>query len=1054
MKKLFSYFVKNHKLAFLIGFLLLFLGLSGINTVRRETRPPVDFASASIVTIYPGSSPQEIEEGITDRIEERLRGIEGIKDVSSTSEAGQSKIVVRVDMDDYDSQRVLDDIQRELQRVQRLPEDLPDPPIFTHFNAAEIPILKLALSGSNERRKRDQLVRFLQDELEDVPGVATVQLSGFREREFQVLLDSKKMDRLHVGISEVVEAVKRRTQNIPAGYLKQPGDQRLVRVTGQIDSTDELQDIVVRSNFSGQNIRIKDIAKVEDGMEDADILVRVNGHASTTLVVTKTAESDTIQVNQMLLKKMRDFEARLPAGYSIVVYDDESERIGNRLEIVVDNALFGLVLVLIILFIFLPGSLGLAASLSLPLAVMGTIGLMPLLGVNFNNITLLAFVIALGMLVDNAVVISENYARLRFEGLSRNDAAIKAVHQFWLPIVATVATTVIAFLPMLVTSGIMGQFIRWIPIMVSVALSVSLFEAFFLLPSRLKFTVKSLHRYKKTDSEGSTTWFDRWRIQFESFMRFCIKKRYWVTLAISLLMISSAVVSIVGNRFELFPSEHVEYYNAKYETSITNTLEETDIAAAQFSQRVIDALGSDVVKYVISNTGASQFGFRDPQAKRGSYVGMLTIAIPMEVAQNTNTKEMLEKLRSIPVEPFEKLTFSQSRNGPAVGTPLDITLRAKDYNLLKKVVEEVKGKIEKIEGVVDLQDDMVSGGKELRIEPKHDILARLNLDTQTVGLALRSALQGSVPTELTQDGDVFKLRIRYGDRDRATVAALNRTKIMEKTQKLIPLSSLVKIHAEEGPNVRKHYNFKRSVSITADVVPEQITSLALNQKAQKIIEAALVSAPGVSVTFGGEQESTRESTQSLKTAMVIAVFGIFAVLVFLFGEFLTSFLVISCIPLGLVGVGWAFFLHQRPLSFLAMIGVVGLAGVVVNSAIVLVSFIKDLQKEGRSEFKEILAIASAHRLRAVMVTSLTTIGGLFPTAYGIGGYDPILVPMTLALAWGLVSGTLLTLIWVPCGYAIINDLTQVPIYIHNRFASKRKKQSHSTHQTKGVTDVL
>ncbi|MCB0421139.1 MAG: efflux RND transporter permease subunit, partial [Bdellovibrionales bacterium] len=628
MKSVFHYFIKNYKLTLLVSVLFLFLGLSGIRSIKRETRPPVDFASASIITVYPGSSPQEIEEGVTDRIEERLRGIEGVKDVTSTSEAGRSQIVIRIDMDHYDSQEVLDEIQREIQRVTQLPEDLPDPPLFTHYNAAEIPILKFAVSGSNENRKRDRLVRDLQDELEDVSGVSAVQLSGFREREFQVLLDSQKMDHYYVGIQEVVDAVKTRTQNIPAGYLKQPGDQRLVRVTGQIKSVDELADIIVRSNFSGQSIRIKDIAQVNDGMEDPTIYVRVNSLPSTTLVVTKTAEADTIRVNESLLKTIETFKKKLPEGYSITIYDNESDRIANRLEIVLDNALFGLALVLVILFLFLPGYLGAVAALSLPLSILGTVGMMPILGVNFNNITLLAFVIALGMLVDNAVVISENYARLRFEGLERGPAALKAVHQFWLPIVATVATTVIAFLPMLVTSGIMGQFIKWIPIMVSVALAVSLFEAFIMLPARLQFTVRQLNTFEHKSGKTHTGWFDVWKNKFEDFMRFCVRRRYLVTFTITAAIVSSGVVSAVGNRFELFPSEHTEYYNAKFEMPISSTLEQTDEASAILSDRIMKTIGSDIISYIITNTGSSQFGFRDPQAKTGSYVGMLTIAVP------------------------------------------------------------------------------------------------------------------------------------------------------------------------------------------------------------------------------------------------------------------------------------------------------------------------------------------------------------------------------------------------------------------------------------------
>lgn len=1022
MKPFFHFFVAKHKLSFLLAFFFVFLGLAGFKSLKRETRPPVDFARARITTVYSGASPAEIEEQITNKIEEEIRSVRGLKKVTSVSQPGLSSISVTIDMDNVETKEVVDELQRSLQKTRGLPSDLLENPSFFYMNAKEIPIIELALVGSNTARKRDLLADELKNIIEDDPGVAEVRLSGFRKREFQILLKPDAMTRYHVGIKEVLSAVRRQTKDIPAGYIRTPGDQRLVRVTGKVREAKDLGNIVVRANFSGQMIRIRDIAQVKDHNEDPSTLVRVNGDPATLIIVSKKEQADTIKTVTRIQKRIKEFEERLGTDYKLITYDNESKRIAKRLQIVIDNALLGLVLVLFILLYFLPGYLGLVAAISLPLSILGTVGLMPLLGVNFNNITMLALVIAIGMLVDNSVVISENYARIRLEGVDRVNAALKASHQFWLPLTATVATTIVAFLPMLVTKGVMGEFIKWIPIMVTIALSMSIIEAFFLLPARLKFTVRDVEKYKaKNNDNNKSNWFDKFQLNFEKVMSTAIVHRYKVLIVIASLLISSILLAAFGNRFELFPAEQVEYYFASFETPIKTTIEKTDQYSGEFSKKIIDLIGKENVKYTIARAGVSRVG-GGGSSKTGSYVGMVSIAMTDDAANNLKSRDVLKKLRTLTHENFTKVTYSAARGGPPVGDALSVSLRSNNDKELFEIVKEIKKEVKKIDGVVDLQDDQVRGGPEYRLIPNQNAISRFKLTTEDIGVALRSALQGAIVSEMSLNGEEVRIKIRYNDKDRAKLESFRNTKIMEPSGRLIPLTSVVDIVESEAPAVRKHYDFKRSVTISSDVEAKKITSLELNKKVRKIVTPLKEKYPAVNITFGGEEESTKESTSSLKNAMIIAIFAIFAILVFLFNSFGQSILILSSITLGLIGVSWSFFLHQRPLSFLALIGVVGLAGVVVNSAIVLVSYINDLKAETNLTRNEILAKASSHRLKAVMVTSLTTVGGLFPTAYGIGGYDAILVPMTLALAWGLVSGTLLTLIWVPCGYAIMDDI--------------------------------
>ena len=1028
MKQIFNFFIDNYKLTFVFTAMLIVGGLMGLRELNSEAFPPVDFAIAKISTIYPGSSPEEVEEQITQKLEDEIRTLDGIRDMKSTSQSERSDIVVRIDMDNVDSRQVMDEIQRAVQRVGDLPPGILEDPVIDEVKSEEMPIIELGLAGPQKNRERDELADRLKDQLEDIPGVASVRLDGFQKREFQILLDPNRMRRLHVGIPEVLTAVQKRSQNIPAGYIRSSGEQNLVRVLGEVRSAEEMGEIVVRSNFTGQKIRVKDVADVKDGAEEGRSRARVNGEPATILVVRKKAKSDAIEVVDGISTQLEVFRKSLPSEYSVTIFNNEGSRIKDKLGIVVSNSVFGLILVLVILLIFLPGKMGVLTSLSLPLAILGTVSLAPSLGLAFNTITMLALVIAIGMLVDNSVVISENYARLRGEGIPPRKAAQQAVGQFWLPITATAMTTIAAFLPMLVTKGIMGEFIKYIPITVTVALLMSLFESLFILPARLQFSLTD-----KVDSpeegearldppQAKKEWFDSVKNRFIATMEWGIGRRYLVATLFGALLLGSLALAAFGNRFELFPAESVEIYLARIEASDTATLSETEALTAKVSNQVREKLSDLGLTNIAARVGFSSKGPDDPQTRNGDNVAMLGIYIDRDTARRQNTHLILDKLREIEKGSLKKLSFESVAPGPPVGKALNLTFRSNRYEELRSFADEMIAEISKIPGVTDVEDDEVRGVPEYAIQLDYERLASLRLDTQAVGLALRTALQGAVVSKLSLDGDEVDLRIRYGDSYRETIRALNQTEILEPSGNLIPLSTFAKITQSAGPSTRKHFDVQRAITITGDVNPEVITSVVLNAKAKKLYEQMQVNYPGVSSKFGGEEENTKESVDSLFSAMIVAVFGIFAILVFMFRSFLKPLLILSTIPLGLIGVSWAFFLHGKPLSFLALIGSVGLAGVVVNSGIVLMSYIDDVMAEGKLSLHDVLVKASATRLRAVIVTSLTTVGGLLPTAYGIGGYDALLVPMTLALAWGLVSGTLLTLVWVPCGVAILDDL--------------------------------
>ena len=615
MNRLFAFFVDNWKFSFLTTAFIFIIGILSFSLLQRETFPPVNFAVVSVTTVFPGASPEEVQDKVTQIIEEELRGIAGIKDVRSVSQSDLSSITVRIDIDGINSAEVVSDIQKAVQRASgKLPPEVTEAPLVLEVNAKEIPVLELAIIGDNTDRKRDILADRLQDEIEDVKGISSVRLSGYLDRELQVLLDQKKLRAYGIGLVEVFSALSQQIKNVPAGYIDDREKISLVRVFGKKVKIEDLEKVIVRSNDAGQSVQISDIARVVNAGKKPTLLARINGEEATILVTTKKADADAIKVLDEVDLKVAEFAKNLDKSHKIVVYNDEGARIRNRLDIVTFNALAGMVIVLLVLFIFLPGKAGLLSSLSLPICAVATVAMMVFFGANFNIITMIALIICLGNLVDNSVVISENYTRLIEKGMAGRDAAIKSASQFWIPFTASTITIISAFIPMLVTKGVLGQFIRWIPIIVTIALTISLIESLTLLPARLQFLKP---RAKKATSPN---WFKKFEIYFEDLIRWTLNRKYLTVISLTGLVVSGAVATAVFNRFELFPADGVEYYVARFEAKPETSIYQTDKLAAQVSKSVIAVMDPEVIQSVIARTGVSQTDPADPKTKIGTNV--------------------------------------------------------------------------------------------------------------------------------------------------------------------------------------------------------------------------------------------------------------------------------------------------------------------------------------------------------------------------------------------------------------------------------------------------
>lgn len=1020
MRNLSKFFIENTKLTLVfMGFLLLW-GVMGLRSMNAESWPAVDFATALIETEYYGATPEDIEVKITKPIEDEIRTISGLKDVRSTSQAGRSKIVVRVDMDNPKVivKDVMADIQRAIDRAKDLPTDLKDKPKFTEIKSEEFAAIEIAVSGSNSKRHRDLVAYSLKEDIEDNRSVKEVKLEGYREREFEIRLSRKKLDESHIGIDEVLAKISARNVNVPGGELEDHIYRRLVKVDGKITGASDLANVVIRSNFSGQKIYLRDVATVVDGQEIARTLTRYGGEKSVLMQVTKKSGADTLKLVHSVNPILERYRLQYPE-FKFTVFNDEGVRVEKKLSTLSSNAISGLAVVVAVLMFFMPGRIGIMVAISLPISLMATIGLMPSFGLTLNSITILALIIAMGMLVDNSVVIADEYMRRRKLGSSSLDAMVDTIGEMWVPISATAFTTIAAFLPMMATTGIMGRFIYAIPIVVTSALLFCLVECFFLLPMRLHMVAGKMPVIP--DSEKTKAgWFDKVSIRFEKFMEWVVDHRYWTSLAMLLVVVFSFIMIGVFNKFILFPADQTEIYISRLDLPVNTKVEETYKYTHALEEEIHKVLGKEIVKHTISYAGSQLTRPDDVRGQIGDHVGLVRIFATDYAKFNLPHTVVLEKLRAIKI-PGANVSFEEQINGPPVGSPVSVTFRSNNSSSLNTLIQKVMADLKQLNGVFDVKVDDVYGPDEVQVKLNYEKVDQLGLTTSSVGNTVRTALTGTLISDVTLNNKEAELNVKLGGFSKKTVKDLAQFKILDSRGNLLPLGLLADFEETRGTPQIKRFDYKRAKTLLGNLDTKVTTSVIANKLVADSFAKHQKDHPDVSIVFGGEQESTNESMKSLGNALIMALIGIYAIMVYIFRSYLAPGLIMTTIPLGLLGISVAFWAHGRPVGFLAMIGVIGLAGIIVNNGIILIDFINQMRAEGKTNLREILIKAPVIRLRPVMASSITTMGGLFPTAYGIGGADSMLVPMTLAMAWGLTTGTILTLVWVPAGYGIIED---------------------------------
>lgn len=1005
----------------LVNLLTLFVALAGLLAwmrVHREAFPNVSYDRVLVRTSYPGSDPASVEKLITIPLERELKSVSDIKETRSISLQGMSVIVIELESFTKNTDRVVNEIQRALDRVEDLPEDLEDPPLVTEIRSKDQPIIEVSLSGGISETVLAAHARSLERRLLDLPGVSAVARKGWREKEIWVEADPKRLAQDWFSLTDLLEGLARQNVNIPGGVIEE-GQEFLLRSSGEFANVEDVKKVVLRANDASHWVEVGDVAAVRETFEEESVITRTNGTRAINLVVIKKQNSDAIDLVDEVKTLVKQYETGIQGGLRLSLVNDFSFYIRRRLKVLYTNGAFGFVLVTLCLILFLQHRMALMTALGIPFALLTTFFVMQVSGLTLNLLTMFGLITVLGMLVDDALVISENVYRHWEEGKPLKEACLDGVLEVWKPVTNSVLTTIAAFLPLMFMTGVIGKFVKFIPLMVIVALLVSIFEAFVVLPSHLldwsgRLSPKN-HRIKDR--------FQRFTLKYMGWLKKCLRHRYKIALAFGCFFLFG-IWLYQHIPFVLFPKRGVEMFFVRAKAPVGTPLQET---ARRFEplEKLLAELPKKEVEDFVLQVGIQQNDPHDPFTECFSHLGQIQVFLTPPANRDRDAEEIIQDLRGKIgiVKGFEEMELESVRPGPPVGKPVAVRIRGANIAEVREAARQMESAIQKLAGVKDVQLDETRGKTELVLKLDPVKTAQAGLGLKEVGLAIRASYEGLVATTIKKTDEEINVRVRFPEVEQKTRESLKRVLIPNGRGGLIPLSEIGQFEEQTAVDAIRHFNRERAITVLANVEEQKTTTLAVHKVLQKTLSTLAANHPELSIQFGGEWEETSQSLSTLKQAFLLGAFLIFILLAVQFNSLWQPFVVMTSIPLGLIGVLFAFWLHGEPKSFLGLMGMVGLAGVVVNNAIVLVDFINEARRKGMG-FEESIVSACAIRLRPVLLTSITTVLGLVSLAYGFWGADPFLKPMALALVWGLTFGTLLTLIAIPCFHAIMDDLLE------------------------------
>ena len=1001
----------------LLMLVLLVGGFFWGSHIKKEVFPYFELDQVKITVPYPGASPQEVERGIILAIEESVQGLDGVNEVHGFAIEGLGMVTVEM-IEGENLQKLAQDIQNEIDRITSFPEEAEEPQVV--IVSRKRYVVSLALYGDQSEGVLREYAEYLRDRLIQDPGITQVQLVGVRNYEISVEIPQDTLRTYNLTLEEVAHRIGRTSVELPGGAVKTPGGDILVRVKERKDYGHEFGKIPIITANDGTQVLLEDIADIKDGFEETDIAATYNGKPAVMIDVYRIGDQTPVSVSNAAKQVVAAVNQELPPALAIVLRNDRSEIYRQRMELMVKNAYIGLGLVFILLALFLEVRLAFWVALGIPISFLGSLFFLSAMDVSINMVSMFAFIVTLGIVVDDAIVVGENIYHHHQGGVPWFNAAISGTREIAMPVTFGVLTNMVAFVPMFFVSGIMGKVFKQIPVVVISVFAISLIECFFILPAHLG--------HRKQPHKGFFGWIHAWQQRFSSAFVRLVVRRYgplldlalrwrYVTLSVGIAVLLITIGYVKSGRmgFELFPKIESDYAMVTATLPFGSAFEKTEkvqqilVRAAQ--EVVAENGGETLMEGIFANINANQADVRiylTPPDKR-----------PMSTAKVT--ERWRERVGIIPG--LESILFESDAGGPGRGPAISVELSHKNIDLLEKAAADVAQALGFYPIVKDIDDGFAPGKQQIDFQIKPEARS-IGLRSKEVARQIRHAYYGAEALRQQRGRNEVKVMVRLPKDERVFEYDLEEMILRTPTGSEIPLRYAVTINRGRAYTDIFRRDGRRMVNVTADVRPRSKAGQVLQSLKSETLPTLQKKYPGLTFSFEGRQAERRESMQSLMRGLLTALLVIFAMLAVPLNSYIQPVIIMSAIPFGIVGAVIGHLIMGYSLSVLSMFGVVALCGVVVNDSLVLIDFANRKERTGMSRHDAVHQ-AGIHRFRPVILTTLTTFGGLSPMIFETSRQARFLIPMAVSLGYGILFATLITLVLVPSLYLIVEDIKQL-----------------------------
>lgn len=1041
------WFARNGIAANLLMAFIVAGGIFSARSVKMELFPYFTLGRINIAVPYPGATPEEVEETICKRIEEKIQDLAGIKKLRSSASENLGSVSVEIERG-YDVTKLLDRIRNRVDSIHTFPELAERPTIEEAIPQREV--MSIAIHGPADDVTLKELAHKVRDDLVQIPGVSQVH-AATKPYEVSIEIPENKIREHGLSFERVLTAVRGHSIDLSGGTIETQSGKILLRTKGQAYYREQFARIPVLKPPDGSRLLLGDIATIHDGMADVRIEATFQGEPAVFLSVREVGGQSPLDISKSVREYIRQTQPNLPDGITITPWSDISFYLEGRLKMLVENGLIGLTLVLIILTLFLRPSLAVWVSIGIPISFLGTLFIMPFMGMTINLISLFAFILVLGIVVDDAIVVGESiFTRFQKDGPGV-ESSIEGAHRVAMPVTFAVLTSTVAFIPILFIPGFQGKFLAPIPLIVIPTLLFSLLESKLILPYHLSLCrvghgqreqLNFFQRFQRKTADGLETFIDKF---YRPTLARCLHNRYATfSLFIGLLVIAIGAVKGGWIRMMRFPAVPSDYIFVTLKMPDGTSFEKTHAATTQLKHG-LDKLRvqlkkegySDPFKHIFRITGATPFGSGGPaniqEGPADTHVGQMIIELDKSEQHALSAPKLAARWRKAigEIPGVRTLDFKATAAG-RIGKPIEIELAGKDYDQLTGAAEEVKAFLHTYDEVFSIFDSHAAGKLEIQL--------KLRPAAQTLGISqadlarqVRYAFYGAEAQRIQRDREDIRVMIRYPKKERASIANLENLRIRTSDGREVPFHEVAEAHFGEGFSTIKRTDRRRTILVSADLDKSTGDLEAINKAlAEELLPSLRKSHPDILTNIEGEALEAKEGNETLLNAFLLALLTMYALMAIPFRSYVQPLIVMSVIPFGLVGAIMGHWLFGEPLSQLSLYGIVALAGIVVNDSLVLVDYINRRRKEGTS-LVDAVRTAGVARFRPIVLTSLTTFAGLTPILLETSLQAQFLIPMAISLSFGVLFATLITLLLVPCIYLVLEDLRNLGRKIGNLF---------------------